>query len=93
MSKKSSTSNFDADEPIETVAAPTKTAVVESWQWDGSHDQTTWPEWLGGCSAHASGDHLKLTTAAGTMSAVKGEWITKDAEGNVCVVNDDPNAS
>lgn len=67
-----------------------KTDVAESWQWDGSHDAATWPEWLAGCSVHVLGDHLKLNASQGTVSVVKDEWVVKDSEGNIHVTKDDP---
>lgn len=70
--------------------ASSKPDVAESWQWDGSHDHTTWPEWLFGCSVHTFGDHLRLTAPQGNISVAKDEWIVKDSEGNIYVTKDDP---
>jgi hypothetical protein len=72
------------------TAEHSKPNTDQSWQWDGSADNTEWPSWLTDRNPVVADGLMKITTSAGVMSAVKGEWIVKDAKGHLHVTKDQP---
>lgn len=72
-----------------TVLITTPVEALKTWQWNGSNHHEH-PEWLAEHNIHTHERTLKLDAPQGTISAHKGEWIVKDAKGNVHVTKDAP---
>lgn len=67
-------------------------APAKTWQWNGSNHHEH-PEWLVEHNVTTHEHILKLDAPQGTISAHKGEWIVKDAKGNVHVTSAHPSAA
>ena len=60
-----------------------KPVIIDAWQWDGSTNWSTAPEWLQEVVPHWSPKELAIPTLEGTMRAMPGDWLIRGVKGEV----------